>query len=188
MPYAIARNEVSNGAAGLLRLGFGLDPSATIDERLRTGFLDDYAENICRGSRFFLHPAELAAICHENGARWGIVTNKPGRLTNRLLDALQSGHAPGCVVSGDTLTERKPHPAPLLHAATQLNLAPSECVYIGDARRDIEAGHAAGMDTIAVAYGYIRLGEPIASWGANHLARSPTALTTMLRAMTQETH
>jgi phosphoglycolate phosphatase len=176
MPYAIARNEVSNGAIGLLRLGFGLGRDAAVDESLRQRFLEQYAKQICVATRPFLDAAAIEALCRAAGARWGIVTNKPAALTEALLAALQMNAEAGCIVAGDTLPQRKPHPAPLLHAAALLGIEPGNCVYIGDARRDIEAGTAAGMQTIAAAYGYIRFHDEVAAWGAHRIARSPAHL------------
>ena len=147
--YAVARNEVSNGAIGLLRLGLGLSTGAAVPEALRARFLKLYAENICVHSRLFIDLQIIHDYVSHHDARWGIVTNKPEALTLALLNALGIEHLPDCVVSGDTLTERKPHPAPLEYAARELKLQVDECIYIGDAPRDIEAGRAAGMRTVA---------------------------------------
>ncbi len=165
MPYAIARNEVSNGASGLLRLGFGEQQTEAELETRRARFLADYAENICVESRLFI---DIDSISHqEDDIRWGIVTNKPEALTLPLLLQLGIHDLPGCIISGDRLPQRKPHPAPLRLAAAQLEVAPARCVYVGDAPRDIEAGRAAGMATIAAAYGYIRPRQDPRSWGAD---------------------
>ena len=101
---------------------------------------------------------------------WGVVTNKPGYLTDPLLDALALGARVACVVSGDTLPKRKPDPAPLLHACDLAGLLPETTVYIGDASRDIEAGQNAGMATIAAAYGYITPDDDALNWGADLIA------------------
>lgn len=172
MPYAIARNEVSNGALGLLRLGLGLNPDDEVDAALRQRFLDVYEADICAATTYFLDPDRIARICEPWGALWGIVTNKPMRLTQALLDRLPPGQ-PACVVAGDTLARRKPHPDPLLHAAGLIGISPAQCVYVGDSRRDITAGIAAGMRTMAVGYGYIRLNDRIDDWGASTTARTP---------------
>ncbi len=181
MPYAVARNEVSNGAAGLIRLGFGIASSAEAMGPLRARFLDLYRENICVNSRLFIELRILSEKLYD--MPWGIVTNKPGALTTSLLERLRLTVASGCVVSGDRLPQRKPHPAPLLLAATELGVAPADCVYIGDAPRDIEAGKAAGMTTIAAAYGYIRPGEDVAAWNADAILRQPADLTAVLGAL-----
>jgi phosphoglycolate phosphatase len=108
---------------------------------------------------------------------WGVVTNKPHRLTVPLMDALRLSDRASCIVSGDTLPQRKPHPAPLILAARTLGVAPAASVYIGDAARDIEAGRAAGMATIAAAYGYIVPGDEPASWGADSVVSDVGELT-----------
>ena len=115
-----------------------------------------------------------------NRYRWGIVTNKPGWLTTPLLALLGLSKRPGCVVSGDTLPQRKPHPAPLLHACQLLDLEPDSAVYVGDAQRDIEAGKNAGMKTIIARYGYISSDEKPDNWGADSIIDSPVELLSWL--------
>jgi N-acetyl-D-muramate 6-phosphate phosphatase len=107
---------------------------------------------------------------------WGVVTNKPSRMTTPLLAHLQLAERAACAVSGDSLAVRKPHPGPLLHACQLAGVAPAEAIYVGDAARDIEAGRAAGMGTIAVAYGYIVAGDDPAAWGADHIAANTEEL------------
>lgn len=174
VPYAIARNEVSNGAAGLIRLGFGAHHAAERYETLRARFLAVYADSVCANSKPFLGLEEILTAI--SGCTWGVVTNKPHAFTMPLLDRL--GLTEGCrsIVSGDRLEQQKPHPAPLLLAADELEVSPGRCVYVGDAPRDIEAGRAAGMKTIAVAYGYIRPSEDISRWGADVIVRRPNEL------------
>jgi phosphoglycolate phosphatase len=178
VPYAIARNEVSNGAAGLLRLGFQDLAAGPELERLRTRFLDIYALNICVGSKLFIALEDVREQTHEMA--WGIVTNKPGKLTDALLEGLGFGGEPGCVIGGDRLPLRKPDPAPLLLAAAELGVAAHRCIYIGDAPRDVEAGRAAGMTTVAARYGYIRPREDVAAWGADRVLRQPRDLASVL--------
>ena len=180
MPYAIARNEASNGAAGLLRLGLG--PGAAGDvERLRPRFLEIYAGNIMDRSRLFIGLDDIDEI----GSRFelGIVTNKPDAFTKPLLAALDLTRRFACVVSGDRLPQRKPDPAPLKLAASELGLPAKRCVYVGDAPRDIEAGRAAGMATIAAAYGYIRPSEDPYGWGADAVIRRPADLDDALASL-----
>ena len=181
MPYAIARNEASNGAAGLLRLGLGPGAEAGEVERLRPRFLEIYAAHIANGSRLFMGLDDI----DELGSRFelGIVTNKPDAFTRPLLAALDLAPRFACVVSGDRLPQRKPDPAPLELAATELGLPVSRCVYVGDAPRDIEAGRAAGMATIAAAYGYIRPGDDPRTWGADAVIRRPGDLDDALAAL-----
>jgi phosphoglycolate phosphatase len=179
MPYAVARNEVSNGAVGLLRLGFGdlADPGEI--ENLRQRFLAIYRRDVCIHSRLFIDLEDLFQQSSES--RWGIVTNKPGAFTEPLLEQLGIADLWGSVVSGDRLPQRKPDPAPLRLAAHELGLDAADCVYVGDAPRDIEAGRAAGMATVAAAFGYIRPSEDPASWGADAVVRQPRQLAAVLR-------
>jgi phosphoglycolate phosphatase len=175
-PYAIARNEVSNGAIGLIRLGFGTDFSETQLEDLRQEFLEIYTRNVAVNSRLFNGLDSIFDVLSSNGQAWGIVTDKPAAMTNPLLEALGLSGSPACVISGDRLPQRKPHPAPLLLAAEELGVDAERCVYVGDAPRDIEAGRAAGMSTIAVTYGYIRPHQDPYSWGADTVITKPFAL------------
>jgi N-acetyl-D-muramate 6-phosphate phosphatase len=181
MPYALARNEASNGAAGLLKLGYGTGQPDDRMAALRARFLDFYAKNLCIDSRIFMDMRTFSKDHHE--MRWGIVTNKPDALTVRLLASLGIRDLPACVISGDRLPQRKPHPAPLTLAASELGVDPAHCVYVGDAPRDIEAGRAAGMATIAAAYGYIRPSEDIESWGADLKIKRPGELGDALAAL-----
>jgi phosphoglycolate phosphatase len=176
LPYALARNEVSNGALGLLRAAFDDEDSPTALETLRLEFLEIYVNAICVNSRIFNGLESILDTVEEQGRPWGIVTNKPGALTERLLEALGLGPRVRCVISGDRLPERKPHPAPLALAAHELGVEPHHCVYVGDAPRDIDAGRAAGMSTIAAAYGYIRPHDDPQRWGADIVIRRPTDL------------
>jgi phosphoglycolate phosphatase len=181
VPYAIARNEVSNGAAGLVRLGFpDVAPGVEL-ESLRARFLELYARDVCVGSRFFIALEDLRHYTRD--IAWGIVTNKPGALTDALLEQLGFADEPGCVIGGDRLVQRKPDPAPLLLAASELGVDARRCVYVGDAPRDVEAGRAAGMATIAARYGYIRPRENIAAWGADRVLEQPRDLGAVLESL-----
>jgi phosphoglycolate phosphatase len=181
MPYAIARNEASNGAAGLLRLGLGPGAAAGEVERLRPRFLEIYAAHIAIGSRLFMGLDDIDELASRFAL--GIVTNKPDAFTTPLLAELDLARRFASVVSGDRLPQRKPDPAPLALAASELGLPVSRCVYVGDAPRDIEAGRAAGMATIAAAYGYIRPSEDPHAWGADAVIRRPDDLDDALAAL-----
>ena len=184
MPYAIARNHASHGAAGLLRLGFGLDAETPPSDELRQEFISTYIGNDHSNSRLFIPLEDLNAVVSSCRAAWGIVTNKPAALTESLLSRLGLSGLPGAVVGGDTLPQRKPHPAPLLHAAREIGIDPGDCIYLGDAERDIEAGRAAGMRTIATSYGYIRPGEDFTRWNADAHVDHPRKIGRLLRKMT----
>ena len=176
VPFAIARNEVSNGALGLLRLGFPKLRSDNALEPLRLEFLDIYTRHVCVNSRLFNGLEDILRELHNKSIPWGIVTNKPHSMTTPLLEALDLPHPPRCVVSGDRLPQRKPHPAPLRLGADELGIEAERCIYVGDARRDIDAGRAAGMATVAAAYGYIRAADDPGQWGASTVIRRPRDL------------
>ena len=178
--YEVGRSYVSNGVLGLLSIGFP-DIEDGLREELRLEFLERYAERICDHSVVFAGLDALLGDLEAAGIPWGVVTNKPASLTDRLLDALQLSQRAACAVSGDTLSERKPHPAPLLHACEIAAVAPAASIYIGDAARDIEAGRAAGMSTIAAGYGYIIDGDDPAVWGADSVAVDTQELTLLVR-------
>lgn len=184
VPFAIARNEVSNGALGLLRLGFPERRGDSGLEPLRLEFLDVYTRDVCVKSKLFDGFDRILAELRRISTPWGIVTNKPHAMTTPLLEALDLPHPPGCVVSGDRLPQRKPHPAPLLLGARELGVDARRCVYVGDARRDIDAGRAAGMATIAAAYGYIRADDDPARWGASAVIRRPGQLLDAVKGLT----
>lgn len=179
LPYEFARNHVSNGAVGLLRIAFeGFDPAR--QPELHRRYLELYAARLCRETRLFPALEDLLTHFERQGIPWGIVTNKPRYLTEPLLAGLGLADKPACVVSGDTLTERKPHPRPVLFALETLGADPSRSIYVGDAPRDIESGRAAGTTTIAVEYGYIEPGQNPGDWGADHVVGTPPELVALL--------
>ncbi|MEZ5459584.1 MAG: phosphoglycolate phosphatase [Steroidobacteraceae bacterium] len=153
LPAERIRPHVSNGAAALVRLGFpGLDGDAFETHRLR--FLALYAERICVDTALFDGAEELLHGLESAGLPWGIVTNKPGWLTDPLLAQMQLDRRAASIVSGDTLATRKPDPAPLHHAAAQIGVASADCVYLGDAERDMVAARSAGMRAVFARHGY----------------------------------
>jgi 2-phosphoglycolate phosphatase len=176
LPFHEVRPHVSFGAPKLVRLGFGEDLAAEEFERLRGRLLEHYARGVCEETRLFDGFEAVLAHLESLGIPWGIVTNKPGWLTDPLLEAMGLHRRVRSVVSGDTLARRKPHPEPLLHAAAEIGVGAAECVYAGDARRDIEAGQAAGMLTVGVSWGYILEEDPVGAWGATHVIDHPSEL------------
>lgn len=167
--YETGRRYVSNGAIGLLRLGFP-DEDVDFGDAMHHEYLERYAEIICEESRVFDGLAELLDLLDDAGRPWGVVTNKPEYLTMPLLDALGLAARSACTVSGDSLPVRKPDPGPLLLACDIAGVDAWRSIYVGDAARDIEAGLAAGMSTIAAAYGYITEDDDPRAWGADILA------------------
>jgi len=179
LPYALARSWVSNGAAGLIGLAFP-DVLQGERDRLKHAFLDRYQAAVCVDSALFPGLAELLERLESGGIPWGVVTNKPGHLSRALLEGLGIGSRAACLVAGDTIRERKPHPAPLLLASSQTGVAPARSVYVGDAARDIEAGRRAGMHTIAAAYGYVTADDDPARWDAHQVAADTAELAHLL--------
>lgn len=175
LPVDQARPYASSGARGLLRAAFGMTPEHPDYEVMRDAFLRHYAECLDQHTTLFPGIAPLIEQLVARDIAWGIVTNKATRFTERIVAGL--GLAPDCVVCGDTTPHSKPHPAPLLHAAQVLALAPASCWYIGDDLRDVQAARAAGMRAIAVEYGYhgIENGGP-QSWYADAVITHPLEL------------
>jgi phosphoglycolate phosphatase len=172
LPFASVRPYVSHGAAALVRLGFPQAHDAGLVE-LRARFLELYHAHVAEGTRLFPGFDDVLRTLESRQIAWGIVTNKPGFLTDPLLAAMKLAFEPGCVVSGDTVAQRKPHPAPLLHAATLLGVDPALCVYVGDAERDVQAGRAAGMQTLVALFGYLSDADKPQAWQADGLIERP---------------
>lgn len=178
-PYEVLRPVASAGARGLIGAAFGLGPDDADYDELRVAFLDTYEAAIAEHTTLFDGIARLLAALEEHHLAWGIVTNKAARFTDLLVPQIGLQHA-GCVISGDTTPHAKPHPSPLLEAARRLELAPGECWYVGDDLRDIQAGRAAGMATIAAAWGYCGHAEPV-TWEADALAAMPLDVLELIR-------
>lgn len=155
LPFERIRSYVSQGGAALLRLGFGADLERDRFEVLRARVLELYQHQLCVRTALFPGMAKILADIESRDMSWGIVTNKPAWLTDPLVTALDLRRRAACVVSSDTTDQRKPHPESLLHACRILGLRPKRCLYIGDDPRDIQAGNAAGMTTLAASYGYL---------------------------------
>ena len=181
LAFETIRPSVSLGGVALVKLAFELDEADPELDRLREEFLAIYRDNLSRESCLFPGMERVLAGLEEISASWGIVTNKPAWLTNPLMQDLQLDARTCCIVSGDTLEQRKPHPAPLLHACELLQCNPGETVYVGDARRDIEAGASAGMTTLVAAYGYIDKADNPEDWGADGLVDSPEEILAWVR-------
>jgi 2-phosphoglycolate phosphatase len=179
LPLAALRPYASHGARGLLGAALARTPADTDYEALRDEFLQRYEARLCAQSQLFANVEDLLVALAARSLPWGIVTNKIARFTIPLVQLLGLASRARVVVSGDTTAHTKPHPEPLLHAARALGLAPAECLYVGDDRRDIEAGHAAGMGTVAAAYGYCADTDP-RDWSADALINSPIELLELL--------
>jgi len=176
LPLAAMRPHVSSGSRGLLAVGFGIAPGDDGYDDLRGEYLAIYAGDICCDTRPFPGVPDLIGHLEARGLAWGIVTNKPGWLTEPMLAAMGLPGIPACVVSGDTVPRPKPHPDPLLHACRLIDRSPAACCYVGDDRRDIVAGRAAGMATVAALYGYLGIDSDPLDWGADRLIAHPLEL------------
>jgi 2-phosphoglycolate phosphatase len=163
LPYERVRCQVSHGGHALVRLSFGTLPAAE-HEVMWKRLLDIYRRQLARHTCLFEGGGEMLTELERRGLHWGIVTNKPGWLTDPLLVELNLHTRARAVVSGDTFPERKPHPRGLLHAAQVMGVNPSECVYVGDAERDAQAAQAAGMYSLIAGFGYIGDDDKADSW------------------------
>jgi phosphoglycolate phosphatase len=180
LPIAALRPVASHGARGLLGRAFGLTPADPAFQALRQEFFREYEGALCVESSLF--PAMDVALSDMEalGIQWGIVTNKIARFTEPLVRALRLHDRAACVVSGDTAARPKPDPAPLLHALAATSMGPEQAIYVGDDLRDIQAGRAAGMRTVAASYGYLGDGPSCEHWDADHVIHSPAELLPLL--------
>ncbi len=171
----------SHGSRGLLALGFGITTEDSCFEAMRVEYLDLYASVFTNNAMLLPGIAELLETLDYHGIRWGIVTNKPRRFSVDLVKAVKMGgtnlhQRSACLVCGDDAAQPKPAPDTLLIACKETGVLPSECIYVGDAERDVQAGHAAGMKTIVAMFGYIAATDQPAEWGADALIKSPLEL------------
>jgi len=176
LPQDIIRPYASHGTVGLFDIGFGLTPQ---DERfapMREEYLALYTANLCLHTTLFPGMAELLAALEARNISWGVVTNKPARFTNPLLELLGLTQRAASIISGDTCAHPKPHPEPLLRAAREAGADPASCLYVGDAERDIEAAHAAGMPALIAAYGYLGANDRPETWRADGTIQHPSEI------------
>ncbi|MBL1293663.1 MAG: HAD-IA family hydrolase [Thiotrichales bacterium] len=172
LPFSAIRPAVSHGGKALIQLGFGFDDNHAAYSETREYLLNTYENNIATHTKLFDGIPTILEYLEEKLIPWGIVTNKPAYLTTPLVIALSLDTRASCVVSGDTASHSKPHPAPLFHACKTIGVDAKRCLYIGDAKRDIEAGRNAGMTTLAAAFGYIDKHDNIEDWGADGIINS----------------
>ncbi len=171
------RPAVSHGGIALIKLGFQIEPDDAGFESKRQDLLRFYIQDICRHTTLFPGMEQLLEQLDKLQIPWGIVTNKPEWLTNPLMEQLQMVERAACIVSGDTTANPKPHPEPILYACEQAGgHNPSECIYVGDARRDIEAGNSAGTTTLVAMFGYIDDADNPDDWGADGAIEHPAQI------------
>jgi len=180
LPLEDYRPHAGSGARGILGVAFGVSPEHSEYETLREEFYCRYEACLTEQTRAFSGVAELLEALLLRGLSWGVVTNKAQRFSMPLTRAMPLFASAATIVSGDTTPHTKPHPAPLLEAARRLNLPPTDCIYVGDDARDILAGHAAGMLTVAARYGYLGPGADVARWGADAEVNSPLEVLKLL--------
>ncbi|KAB2969577.1 HAD-IA family hydrolase [Zoogloea sp.] len=179
-PYEALRPRVSQGVRGMLGAGFGLLPDDAAYPPLAARFLALYSETLCVETRLFAGMEELLEQLDAMGITWGVVTNKAERLARPIIASLGLAERCACIVGGDTASRPKPHPDPLLHACSLTGQAPQRSLYVGDDIRDIQAGRAAGMATVAAAYGYLGSAEPIQTWNADRIIDHPLDILALL--------
>lgn len=180
VPAAALRPYTSHGVRGMLGSGMGIRPSDPEYRPLYDQFLEFYAASLCRATVLFPGISSLIDEIERRGLQWGIVTNKQHRFTLPLMRALNYAARASCIVSGDSSPRGKPSPQPLLLAAALAGLDPQRCLYVGDDYRDIAAGAAAGMITVAVRYGYLGTGLPIEAWGASYIVDAPEQIVQLI--------
>jgi N-acetyl-D-muramate 6-phosphate phosphatase len=180
LPFAQFRPMVGAGARGMLGIALQVTPEHAEFADLRDEFLRRYELRMTRETRPFEAVPALLDSLEARGLVWGIVTNKIERFTLPLVQSFGWNGRAGAVVGGDTTPHSKPHPAPLLEAARRMAVDPSECIYVGDDLRDVQAGRAAGMRTVAAAWGYLGSGEAVTAWGADQVIDEPSQLLKLL--------
>lgn len=176
LPHDTLRPMVGSGARGMVGVAFGVTPDDDAFAALRDAFLVRYAERLLDQTQIFVAMVPVLDALDAAGLRWGIVTNKAMRFAAPLVDGLGLSARAAVIIAGDSTPHAKPHPAPLLEAARRIGVAAAGCVYIGDDHRDVVAGRAAGMATLAAAWGYLGQGEPVHAWGADGVLSSPADL------------
>lgn len=173
IPYEQIRPAVSHGGLAMIRLGFTHTHHSNRFEELRQRLLQIYQENIAENTALFPGMEKVLHHIESSDMKWGVVTNKPSWLTDPLMKKMHLFERSSCVISGDTTDNRKPHPEPMILACRQCNSTVEECLYIGDAERDIQAGRRAGMSSLVAQYGYINDDDDINQWGADDIISAP---------------
>jgi phosphoglycolate phosphatase len=176
LDYELVRKNTSRGSVAMIQLGFDETLEEKHSNQLRDEFLQLYAEDLCNQTQLFPGVAELLDTLDESNIPWGVVTNKPGMLAEPLVQKLDIAFRAVCMVSGDSLSRRKPDPDQLHHAANMLGISEEDTIYMGDDPRDVQAGKAAGMKTAVAAYGYIQDEHDPRTWGADVVFQKPLEL------------
>ncbi len=180
LPLEHYRHMAGSGARGMLSIAFDVTPEHQQFAQLKEEFFRNYERCMTERTYFFDGVRALIEALQRRGLRWGVVTNKSSRFTEPLTRALPLFSGAAVVISGDTTPHAKPHPEPLFEAARRIGVAPARCLYVGDDERDIVAGLAAGMRTVAATYGYLGLKADTTAWGADASIENPLALLNLL--------
>jgi N-acetyl-D-muramate 6-phosphate phosphatase len=180
LPLQRYRPMAGAGARGMIGVAFGLTPEDPGYNDLREEFLSNYERCLTERTYAFDGIEVLVQALQQRNLAWGVVTNKIERFTLPLTGALPIFASAATIISGDTTPHPKPHPAPLLEAARRLQVDPARCLYVGDDERDIVAGLAAGMSTVAATYGYLGARNEVSLWGAHALIHTPIELLELL--------
>jgi N-acetyl-D-muramate 6-phosphate phosphatase len=183
LPLEGYRHMAGAGARGMLGIAFGMAPDHPDYDAMREEFFVNYERCMTQRTYAFADIPELIAQLRARGLAWGVVTNKAMRFTGPLTKAMELFASAAAVVGGDTTAHAKPHPEPLLEAARRLELEPGQCIYVGDDERDVVAGRAAGMGTVAATYGYLGGNAAAAPWGADAHITSPLELLALLQSV-----
>ena len=170
---------ISYGAVAMIKQCTN-NNNEVIQAEILENMLEDYQTNIADQTQLFTGMDNILEIIENKGLKWGVVTNKKQRFTNPLMAALNLTTRAACIVSGDSTNNPKPHPEPMLTACKLADVKPEQCVYIGDAKHDIQAGKAAGMKTLAATYGYLKSDDIPEQWGADILIESPDEILPLL--------
>jgi N-acetyl-D-muramate 6-phosphate phosphatase len=176
LPLAILRPQASHGSVGLLKVGMNITPDSPDFAVLREIFLQHYADNICVHTGLFDGIAELINQLDAREIVWGIVTNKPHRFTVPLMQAMGYAERAGCLISGDTCANAKPHPEPMQLACATIKIPAENCLYLGDDLRDMQAANAVNMRGIIANYGYVGADCSVANWQAHDSVNKPLEL------------
>ena len=180
LPFDVYRPMAGAGARGMIGVAFGITPEHADFANLREEFFANYEQCMTQNTYAFDGVQALIDSLLARGLQWGVVTNKSARFTGPLTRAMPLFASARAIVSGDTTPHAKPHPEPLFEAARRLSVDPTHCLYVGDDERDIAAGLAAGMGTVAATYGYLGQKSDPSQWGAHSIINSPGALLQLL--------
>jgi len=175
LPFEAIRKTVSHGSLRMLQVAFGAE-NVVEGGDLQKRFLNIYRQALAVKTKLFDGFDHVLKHVSDAGMHWGVVTNKPAWLTNPLMAQLGLDTRAACIVSGDTVAQRKPHPMPMFHAAQLISVDPAECLYVGDAERDIQAGNAAGMATLVALWGYLGENDKPHDWKGHGIVDTPAEL------------